>query len=96
MAWGLEFGTYQLTAGYDRTWIPPTGAGTNALQFVLTSRDAVDDLFRRITDAGYVGRLLPFDAFWGARYAEVCGPDGNVLGFHSPSDDAHRQPPPTL
>jgi hypothetical protein len=42
------------------------------------------------------GRLAPFDAVWGSRYAEVCDPDGNVLGFHSPSDAARRGPPPQV
>ena len=92
----LEFGTYALTKGYDLAWTPPTGSGTNALQLALPSRDAVDELYARITDAGYLGRLAPFDAFWGSRYAEVCDPDGNVLGFHSASDDARRGPPPQV
>ena len=92
----LQLGTYELTRGYDRSWTEPTGTGTNALQFAVTSRAAVDELFARITDAGHVGRLPPFDAFWGARYAEVCDPDGNVLGFHSPADDEHRRPPPSV
>jgi uncharacterized glyoxalase superfamily protein PhnB len=90
----LELGTYELTRRYDRSWMEPSGSGTNALQFSLASRDAVDQLFTRVTDAGYVGRLPPFDAFWGSRYAEVCDPDGNVLGFHSPHDDARRTPMP--
>ena len=89
----LEFGTYELTKGYDRGWREPTGTGTNALQFRLPSRPAVDDLYARVTAAGYAGHLAPFDAFWGARYAEVCDPDGNIIGFHSPSD-APRTPPP--
>ena len=92
----IELGTYALTKSYDSGWAEPTGSGTNALQFSLDSRDAVDELFARVTGAGYVGRLSPIDAFWGARYAEVCDPDGNVLGFHSPSDDARRTPPPAL
>ena len=92
----IELGTYALTKSYDPGWAEPTGSGTNALQFALASRDAVDELFARITAAGYVGRLAPLDAFWGARYAEVCDPDGNVLGFHSPSEDARRTPPPPL
>jgi uncharacterized glyoxalase superfamily protein PhnB len=90
----LEFGSYELTKGYDHSWTPPTGTGTNALQFSVPSRDAVDALFARIGDAGYVGRLAPIDAFWGSRYAEVCDPDGNVLGFHSPSEEARRGAPP--
>ncbi len=93
---GISFalGTYALTQGYDRNWKEPTGAGTNAMQLSLASRDAVDQMYARITDAGYLGRLPPFDAFWGSRYAEVCDPDGNVLGFHSPPDDARRSPQP--
>jgi len=90
----LEFGTYALTRGYDSGWTEPTGTGTNALQFRVSGRDAVDDLYARIVAAGHIGRLAPFDAFWGARYAEVRDPDGNVVGFHSPSDDALRTPPP--
>jgi catechol 2,3-dioxygenase-like lactoylglutathione lyase family enzyme len=93
---GLEFGTYQLTKAYDGRWTPPTGGGVNALQFALPSRDAVDELYTRLTGAGYDGRLAPFDAFWGSRYAEVCDPDGNVLGFHSPAEDERRMPLPPL
>ena len=89
----LEFGTYELTKGYDAAWKEPTGTGTNALQFRLASRTAVDDLFARITAAGYAGHLAPIDAFWGARYAEVCDPDGNIIGFHSPSDAARAAAP---
>jgi uncharacterized glyoxalase superfamily protein PhnB len=90
----LQIGSYTLTKGYDANWTEPTGSGTNALQFSLPTRGAVDELFARIIGAGYEGRLPPFDAFWGARYAEVCDPDGNVIGFHSPSEDAYRRPPP--
>lgn len=92
----FEFGTYELTKGYDRGWEEPTGSGTNALQLGLASREAVDALFERITGAGYVGRLAPFDAFWGSRYAEVCDPDGNVLGFQSPRDSTRGGPPPAV
>ena len=38
----------------------------------------------------------PFDPFWGARYAIVEDPDGNCIGFMSPSDPARRGPPPDL
>lgn len=92
----LALGTYALTKAYDAAWTPPAGGGTNALQFALPSRDAVDWLYGRITGAGHVGRLAPFDAFWGSRYAEVCDPDGNVVGLQSPADDAHRRPTPQV
>jgi len=38
----------------------------------------------------------PFDAFWGARYAIVEDPDGNVIGFQSPSDPERRTAPPGI
>jgi uncharacterized glyoxalase superfamily protein PhnB len=37
-----------------------------------------------MTAAGYVGHLAPIDAFWGARFAIVDDPDGNVVGLHGP------------
>ena len=55
------------------------------------------NLYEELTGAGYAGHLPPFDAFWGARYAEVEDPDGNLLGFHSPQDPTRRSPvPPPL
>ena len=80
----LALGTYELTRGYDPVWREPSGTGTNALQFTLASRDAVDALHGDLVGAGYASQVAPFDAFWGARYAEICDPDGNVVGFHSP------------
>jgi uncharacterized glyoxalase superfamily protein PhnB len=78
----FEFGTANLTRRYDPNWQEPTGASTNALNFTLTSRDAVDAMYAELTAAGYRGHLAPIDAFWGARYAIVDDPDGNVVGFH--------------
>ena len=87
---GVEFafGTHGLTSGYHAGFIPPVGRGSTCLQFVLDSREAVDALHARLTATGYASHLAPIDAFWGARYAEVLGPDGNAVGFHSPRDPA--------
>jgi uncharacterized glyoxalase superfamily protein PhnB len=41
------------------------------LGFSLASREAVDDTYRALTAAGYLGRQEPYDAFFGARYAVV-------------------------
>ena len=92
----FEFGSYALTKGYDPEWREPAGAGSNALQFRLATRDAVDDLFAKLTGAGHGAHLAPFDAFWGSRYAEVLDPDGNVVGFHSPRDDTRVSAPPGI
>jgi catechol 2,3-dioxygenase-like lactoylglutathione lyase family enzyme len=64
------------------------------LGFRVASRAAVDRLYAELTGAGYRGLQLPYDAFWGARYAVVEDPDGNAVGLMSPADPAHRSPPP--
>ncbi len=61
----------------------------------VNSRDGVDALYEKITSAGYIGQQPPYDAFWGARYAAIEGPDGIVVGVMSPVSDAVRTPPPS-
>jgi uncharacterized glyoxalase superfamily protein PhnB len=90
----LEFSTVALTRAYDPGWRDPSLPPASALQFRLTSREAVDELYADLTAAGYHGHLAPFDAFWGARYAEVDDPDGNIVGFHSPRDPTKHSTPP--
>jgi catechol 2,3-dioxygenase-like lactoylglutathione lyase family enzyme len=64
------------------------------LGFYLVSREAVDDTYRALTAAGYLGRQEPYDAFFGARYAVVRDPAGNDVGLMSPIDQ-HRRFTPT-
>jgi hypothetical protein len=45
---------------------------------------------------GYEGQQPPFDAFWGARYAIVCDPDGNAVGIMSPVKARPARMPPPL
>jgi uncharacterized glyoxalase superfamily protein PhnB len=86
----LALSTPEVTRMYDAGWREPQVPPAGALQFQLTSRDAVDALFAELVDAGYHGHLPPVDAFWGNRYAEVDDPDGNIVGFHSPTDSSMR------
>ena len=81
----LALSTERVVRMYDPGWRIPQGPPALALQFQLGSRDAVDDVFERLTGAGHHGHLPPIDAFWGSRYAEVDDPDGNIVGFHGPS-----------
>lgn len=69
-----------------------TGART-VVSFSVPSREAVDELYARVTAAGYLGRQPPYDAFWGARYAIVADPDGNDVGLMSPIDPGRRYTP---
>jgi uncharacterized glyoxalase superfamily protein PhnB len=61
-------------------------AGETVIGFDLPTRDAVDEKYRELTDAGYRGRREPYDAFFGSRYALVEDPDGRPVGLKSPVD----------
>lgn len=37
---------------------------------------------------------MPYDAFWGARYAVIRDPEGNSVGLESPLDEGKRSWPP--
>jgi uncharacterized glyoxalase superfamily protein PhnB len=91
----IEIGSYALTRGYDPGFAERgPGPSATCLQFHFESREAIDDVFARVTAAGHRGTLAPIDAFWGSRYAEVLDPDGNTVGFQSPRDPDRGGPPP--
>lgn len=69
---------------WDRGWSSEHRMGV--LGFRLSTRDGVDQLYRTMIDAGYVGEQPPYDAFWGSRYAVIQDPDGNAVGLMSPRD----------
>jgi uncharacterized glyoxalase superfamily protein PhnB len=79
----LGINSRELTARYDAN-----GRGAYLI-FTVDARDDVDARYAELTSAGYTGHLVPFDAFWGARYAVVDDPDGNHVGIMSPSDRPH-------
>ncbi|MGE2714551.1 VOC family protein [Mycolicibacterium litorale] len=80
----LSFDTDKTIAGMHPGWAPPGGAGRVALALGLSSPEAVDELFARVTAAGHDGSLAPYDAPWGQRYATVADPDGNWVDLFAP------------
>ena len=65
------------------------GSGSDArtvIGFSVPTRKAVDELYAKVTAAGYAGRQPPYDAFWGGRFAIVSDPEGNDVGLMSPVD----------
>ena len=56
-------------------WTRETG-NQLALAFECASPAEVDELFERVTAAGFQGEKNPWDAFWGQRYAQLRDPDG--------------------
>jgi catechol 2,3-dioxygenase-like lactoylglutathione lyase family enzyme len=75
MAWD----TIDVIRSFDPGWTPPTGGHGLALAFACESPDEVDSTYAELVDAGNLGHLEPWDAFWGQRYAVVHDPDGNSV-----------------
>jgi uncharacterized glyoxalase superfamily protein PhnB len=74
----IMFDALELIKQLDSAWVKPAGHPI-ALAFRCISPKEVDEVYARITAAGFRGKAPPFDAFWGQRYATVLDPDGNAV-----------------
>lgn len=54
-----------------------------ALAFECDSPADVDDVYRRVVEAGFTGEKEPWDAFWGQRYAQLSDPDGVPVDLYA-------------
>jgi len=54
-----------------------------ALAFECASPAEVNDLYERVTAAGFQGETKPWDAFWGQRYAQLQDPDGVPVDLYA-------------
>jgi catechol 2,3-dioxygenase-like lactoylglutathione lyase family enzyme len=54
-----------------------------ALAFECDSPADVDDVYRRVVEAGFTGEKEPWDAFWGQRYAQLLDPDGVPVDLYA-------------
>ena len=94
---GLDFDSPSLAKVYNAGFQDqPRKGGGVVIGFSVESREAVDEKYSLLTNAGYEGAQVPYDTFWGARYAIVEDPDGNHIGIMSPSDPARRTSPPDI
>jgi uncharacterized glyoxalase superfamily protein PhnB len=48
-----------------------------------TSPAEVDEIYARVTGAGFHGEKAPWDAFWGQRYAQLQDPDGVPVDLYA-------------
>ena len=62
---------------------PPRGHRMG-LAFHCGEPKAVDAIYAQIVTEGFGGKTLPWDAFWGQRYAQVVDPDGNIVDLFAP------------
>lgn len=70
-----------------RSFMPEwTRENGNQLSFALecATPAEVDELYARVTGAGFEGEKEPWDAFWGQRYALLIDPDGVRVNLYAP------------
>ena len=63
-------------------WTRQTGTQV-ALALQCQTPAEVDELYARVTGAGFNGDTPPWDAFWGQRYAQVRDPDGVPIDLYA-------------
>ncbi len=82
---GFDIDSEFLTRRYDAGW--PGGGGV-VVSLRTDSRADVDALHDHMVGLDHPSHLAPFDAFWGARFAVLVDPDGNMVSLMSPMDAA--------
>lgn len=89
----MIFTTGDVAVRFDRNWTPPPATGyRQVMEFLVDDDAAVDELWNRLTAAGYYGRTAP-DRFNGPYAAMVDDPDGNVVLI---SNDKETNAKPSL
>lgn len=68
-------------------WSRATG-NQLSLAFECASPAEVDEVYARVTGAGFEGEKEPWDAFWGQRYALLRDPDGVEVNLYAPLESA--------
>ncbi|MFI2212576.1 VOC family protein [Streptomyces sp. NPDC020141] len=68
--------TEETVRSFDPGWTRPSGGERVGLAFRCDSPAEVDSVYAELVAAGHRGRLEPWDAVWGQRYAIVLDPDG--------------------
>ena len=70
---------------FQPEWSRETG-NQLSLAFECSSPAEVDEVYARVTGAGFEGEKEPWDAFWGQRYALLRDPDGVEVNLYAPLD----------
>jgi uncharacterized glyoxalase superfamily protein PhnB len=63
-------------------WTRETGNQVG-LALECESPAEVDEIYARVTAAGFHGEKEPWDAFWGQRYAQLQDPDGVPVDLYA-------------
>ena len=79
----LAWDTVAMIRSFDPDYVPPTGGHRIALAFDQGCGQDVDATYAKLTGAGFIGKVEPWDAPWGQRYATVMDPDGNAVDLYA-------------
>jgi catechol 2,3-dioxygenase-like lactoylglutathione lyase family enzyme len=74
--------TEEVVRSFNEDWSRQTG---NQIGIALEcdSPAEVDEVYARLTGAGFEGEKEPWDAFWGQRYALLRDPDGVEVNLYA-------------
>jgi catechol 2,3-dioxygenase-like lactoylglutathione lyase family enzyme len=72
----------EVVRSFRPDWTRATG-NQLGLAFECESAAQVDEVYSRVTAAGYHGEKEPWDAFWGQRYAQLQDPDGVPVDLYA-------------
>jgi len=74
--------TEDVVRSFRPDWTRETG-NQLGLAFECASPAEVDEVYARVTAAGFHGEKEPWDAFWGQRYAQLHDPDGVPVDLYA-------------
>jgi catechol 2,3-dioxygenase-like lactoylglutathione lyase family enzyme len=74
--------TEEVVRSFKEDWSRETG-NQIGIAFECASPAEVDEVYARITEAGFEGEKEPWDAFWGQRYALLRDPDGVEVNLYA-------------
>jgi uncharacterized glyoxalase superfamily protein PhnB len=89
MAGGLRLmlDSEEVVKSFLPEWSRETG-NQLSLAFECASPAEVDEVYARMTGAGFDGEKEPWDAFWGQRYALLRDPDGVEVNLYASLESA--------
>ena len=78
----LMLDTEDTVLSFRPDWTRATGNQVG-LALECESPAEVDEVYARVTAAGFHGEKDPWDAFWGQRYAQLQDPDGVPVDLYA-------------
>jgi uncharacterized glyoxalase superfamily protein PhnB len=78
----LMLDTEETIRSFRPDWKRETGNQVG-LALECESPAEVDEIYARVTAAGFHGEKEPWDAFWGQRYAQLQDPDGVPVDLYA-------------